>query len=438
MYAKAPSEDPNTPPVFAGTSYAKWMDDFLAASQSLPGFEVHFIHFSDLFNICHGTSRDLAVDQCAAWVALFDATTGDKWKACSNARTDPCSCDGHVTCSAGKTSITGIELHGVGMAGSLPKSVSKLKSLLTFDVQGNKLSGLLPELPASLTKCTLFSSVHTNHFACPLPAKATEICKREDGDLVSASDCASAQVLFSPLVIGLVAVGGIALLVLVNLKTTKRGPFAPRRPHDGTFRSPLLEENATELSVTGDHHAGADRPAAVDITSVVVSTRNALKYSVGQHVENMGASGNICGRITHVHVDADRMSDVRAWGSSECKPGTITIQPDHEDAATARPTLQLSTSNVSKYSVGQAVLGMGSSHTSGFVVAVHADADGRAGMLTISVYETAVLKVECLSQYTVGQRLVTGEVKAIVAALTPVEQAQQADQGPGKLTVFLD
>ena len=41
---------------------------------------------------CTGLSAQLRQEDCDAWVQFFDATAGSKWLACSDARTDPCSC----------------------------------------------------------------------------------------------------------------------------------------------------------------------------------------------------------------------------------------------------------------------------------------------------------------------------------------------------------
>ena len=44
--------------------------------------------------VCTGASANLAVDQCLAWIELYDSTGGSGWKVCSGMRTDPCACMG--------------------------------------------------------------------------------------------------------------------------------------------------------------------------------------------------------------------------------------------------------------------------------------------------------------------------------------------------------
>jgi hypothetical protein len=51
---------------------------------------------ADCAGPCTGSSTKLALDQCRAWIAFYDATNGDKWiprgGAVACTRTDPCSC----------------------------------------------------------------------------------------------------------------------------------------------------------------------------------------------------------------------------------------------------------------------------------------------------------------------------------------------------------
>ena len=55
-----------------------------------------FITDADCAGPCTGSSTKLALDQCRAWIAFYDATNGDKWiprgGAAACTRTDPCSC----------------------------------------------------------------------------------------------------------------------------------------------------------------------------------------------------------------------------------------------------------------------------------------------------------------------------------------------------------
>jgi hypothetical protein len=346
-----------------GQGYASWMDDFYEASQKNEEFDFHFIHFSDLLDICYGDSFGLSVAQCAAWVKLFDATTGGNWKQCTKMRLDPCSCP-DITCSA--DAITAINMPNNNMVGTLPPCLADLADLATFNVQGNQLSGALPELPGSLEACTLFlSATPTNHFACPLPAAAIAKCKKVDGSNIAASDCNSGPAHTSPLVIALCIFGGIAFLVLLNLQQTKRGPFRSA----SALATPLLGVYGTELEVPELEDTQGNPAVPADAT--------------------------LGGRMV---------------------PG--------DSGNGKRLTVQLRTSNARKYTVGQFVFGMGADQVSGIVASVVVTSAGgtpggrQAGVLTVSVCETRVLDVDCLSRFRVKQRY-EGEVRGVVAACAP-------------------
>jgi hypothetical protein len=74
-----------------------------------------FITDADCAGPCTGSSTKLALDQCRAWIAFYDATNGDRWiprkGAAACTRTDPCSCkpsDGGSTfpvCNAAGTTV---------------------------------------------------------------------------------------------------------------------------------------------------------------------------------------------------------------------------------------------------------------------------------------------------------------------------------------------
>ena len=74
-----------------------------------------YITDADCAGPCTGNSTKLALDQCRAWIAFYDATNGDRWiprkGAAACTRTDPCSCkpsDGGSTfpvCNAAGTTV---------------------------------------------------------------------------------------------------------------------------------------------------------------------------------------------------------------------------------------------------------------------------------------------------------------------------------------------
>jgi hypothetical protein len=108
---------------------------------------------------CTGESAWLHREDCVAWVDFFDATAGSSWLACSEARTDPCSCSGasmvlpphaaaNVTCNSSETHTIGaVSLHGLGLNGDIGAAIaalSKLDGLRKLDLGDNQLTGVLP------------------------------------------------------------------------------------------------------------------------------------------------------------------------------------------------------------------------------------------------------------------------------------------------------
>jgi hypothetical protein len=400
--------------IMTGKGYASWMDDYLAESKQLKDFEVHFVHFSDLLDICSGQSRVLAVEQCAAWVQIYDATSGDAWaaKACGSSssssssskfRTDPCSCAGGVICEddtddTQRKTITSIKLVSKGLTGMLPPSVSKLTNLHTFEVQGNTLNGKLPDLPKSLTTCKLLGSSPTNRFACPVCAGAdkdecransnatcvaTTTCTKDVAGVdtkLTTSDCDPCHSL-SAIEIGGICLGAIVLMCLVNMKRTGRGPFASANGRE-------REDNASLFEATA--------PILID-SEALLSNRPPSDEEEG--VELPGGRG------------------------VEQTMGKVLVRSERP---AERRTLGLQTSNVNKYSKGKMVFDMGKDKMCGIVTAVEATAAGRpAGTITVAVYETKVLPVESISQWPVGQRL-EGEDSGIVAKSVPSAQGARA------------
>ena len=60
-----------------------------------PDGTVRRITDADCISPCTGASTNLAVDQCLAWIKLYEATGGDAWVQCAGSKTDPCSCGAH-------------------------------------------------------------------------------------------------------------------------------------------------------------------------------------------------------------------------------------------------------------------------------------------------------------------------------------------------------
>ena len=102
---------------------------------------------------CTGKSKDLILAQCKAYQDLYHSTNGETWNFCSRDATDPCGCDfssstSSIICtrSKGILSITGLNLIGLGMRGTLPASLATMTDLTNFRIGCNNLHGQLPNL----------------------------------------------------------------------------------------------------------------------------------------------------------------------------------------------------------------------------------------------------------------------------------------------------
>jgi hypothetical protein len=90
----------------------------------------------------------------AALVALYNGTNGAAWTntvandqvwTVAAAPGNECAWFG-VACSAGDANVTGIDLPGNNLAGSLPATLNQLTALELLKIEGNQLTGTLPSL----------------------------------------------------------------------------------------------------------------------------------------------------------------------------------------------------------------------------------------------------------------------------------------------------
>jgi hypothetical protein len=137
----------------------------------------------DADQICSGASSSLKQSDCIAWKELWVTTNGDAWSKCPGSFNDPCSCIGHVSCTADARStgvgaaelrITGINLANATLVGFLPPELASLDGMTSLELSGNiGLSGSeLPSLPFARYKdCALDGTA----FECPLPS-GVETC----------------------------------------------------------------------------------------------------------------------------------------------------------------------------------------------------------------------------------------------------------------------
>jgi hypothetical protein len=152
-------------------------------------------------------SANLPVEECDAWLALFDATGGTEWTHCSASRTDPCGCDmgvpwaacggqgGGLCCKRsaepagpGTTHVSELYLGDSNLSGRLPQSLMGLRQLRVINLACNALTGLVPPHMLDWSsfdsgrngRCQLENhgdcgggaSGKENRFSCPIPPDA--------------------------------------------------------------------------------------------------------------------------------------------------------------------------------------------------------------------------------------------------------------------------
>src|SRR5678815_3615087 len=107
---------------------------------------------------------------------FYASAGGDNWSATvANVNkwfaddTDPCSWFG-VGCDAMHEHVTGLDLSGGNLSGSLPANLATLKQLRYLVVDNNRLSGPIPSLEGLASLQAVF--VHHNQLTGPIPSLA--------------------------------------------------------------------------------------------------------------------------------------------------------------------------------------------------------------------------------------------------------------------------
>ena len=99
---------------------------------------------------------------------LYDATDGENWNSSDGwfEGVDLSGWHGVETDAVGR--VSGLDLSGNGLSGTLPPEVGSLVSLTTLDVSSNRLSGRLPEELGDLASLTALN-LSSNYFTGRLP-----------------------------------------------------------------------------------------------------------------------------------------------------------------------------------------------------------------------------------------------------------------------------
>ena len=132
---------------------------------------------------CKEDSMELPSEQCNAWISLYDATGGERWKDCSSLRLNPCKCilEGGipaVTCDIeeDKAHISSLLLNNNSLTGSIPSSLSSLTGLKSLTFVGNYLTGSIPSSLSSLTNLN-YMMLGSNKLDGSIPSSLSSLKK---------------------------------------------------------------------------------------------------------------------------------------------------------------------------------------------------------------------------------------------------------------------
>lgn len=108
---------------------------------------------SATFSVCASVTQ-IPVAECSALIALYNGTNGASWTTKTGwlQANTPCSWYG-VECAAG-TNVTGLDLTGNHLSGSIPPELESLPNLTRLYLGNNQLTGSIPPEFGSLTKLT--------------------------------------------------------------------------------------------------------------------------------------------------------------------------------------------------------------------------------------------------------------------------------------------
>ena len=131
----------------------------------------------------------IASPDCAALMALYEATDGDNWEDNANWLSDVPLDEWFGVSTDDDGRVTSLELDGNGLSGGLPSELGNLTNLRELDLYDNELSG---GLPSELSNLTNLESLYLdrNQLSGPLPLSLVNLAYLKWLNLRSTQLCA--------------------------------------------------------------------------------------------------------------------------------------------------------------------------------------------------------------------------------------------------------
>lgn len=137
-------------------------------------------------HVCRGESFGLHVEECDAWVDLYDALNGHMWPLLPScdARLDPCSISScklswetSISCSSLRDlkHVNEIYLLGESIQGTLPDSIGNFRHLNALSFVTTNIQGTLPESMGHLPALTMLWLDHNPHLGGSIPLSFTKL-----------------------------------------------------------------------------------------------------------------------------------------------------------------------------------------------------------------------------------------------------------------------
>ena len=136
-----------------------------------------------------GEGGGVASPDCAALVALYEATGGDNWTDNANWLSDAPLGEWFGVATDDEGRVTRLELDGNGLSGALPPELGNLTNLRELDLYDNELSGSLPESLGNLTNLEALY-LDRNQLSGPLPLSLVNLTYLKDLNLRNTDLCA--------------------------------------------------------------------------------------------------------------------------------------------------------------------------------------------------------------------------------------------------------